>query len=80
MALRFVGVDSDSPHNGSPTVWVDEEDGSIVVQGWKITSEAVLAQIAARGPIPAHETVLRLPVRMAPFLVEACNGDGTADH
>lgn len=72
MALRLVGVDAESPNNGSPTVWVDEEDGSIVVQGWKITSEPELEQIAARGPVPAHETVLRLPVRMAPFLAEAC--------
>jgi hypothetical protein len=78
MALRLVGVDADSPNNGSPTVWVDEEDGSIVVQGWKITSETALAQIATRGPIPDHETVLRLPVRMAPFLVEACSCEGIA--
>ena len=37
MALRFIGVDPDSPNNGSPTVWLDEDDGSIVIQGWKIT-------------------------------------------
>jgi hypothetical protein len=80
MALRFVGVDAESPHNGSPTVWVDEDDGSIVVQGWKITSEAVLAQIAVRGPIPEHETVLKLPVRMAPFLMAACGTGQNADH
>ncbi len=80
MALRFVGVDADSPNNGSPTVWVDDSDGSIVVQGWKITNETALAQIAARGPIPDHETVLRIPVRMAPFLVEACGSEGESDH
>lgn len=80
MALRFVGVDADSPNNGSPTVWVDDEDGSIVVQGWRITSTTALAQISARGPIPDHETVLRLPVRMASFLVEACTGEGIIDH
>lgn len=76
MALRFIGVDPDSPNNGSPTVWVDDEDGSIVIQGWRITDAATMAQIEATSPIPRHETLLRLPARMAPFLLEAC-GDRT---
>ncbi len=74
MTLRFIGVDPDSPTNGSPRVWVDSADGSIIVQGWKITDEADLSEISAPGPIPGHETVLRLPARMAPFLMEACRG------
>jgi hypothetical protein len=69
-ALRFIGVDPDTVNNGSPTVWVDEEDGSLVFQGWRITDEATLAQIRATGPIPDHETVIRLPRRMLPFLRE----------
>ena len=77
MALRFVGKDPDSPNNGSPAVWVDEGDGSIVVQGWKITDESTLAEITAAKPVPAHETVLRLPASMKPFLLEVCSGDGT---
>jgi hypothetical protein len=71
MALRHIGTDPDTTFNGSPAVWLDEDDGSIVLQGWKITDEATLAQIKATGPIPEHETVLRLPARMAPFLREA---------
>jgi hypothetical protein len=71
MALRFIGVDPNTPNTGSPTVWVDEEDGSIVIQGWKITDDSTLEGIRATGPIPDHETVLRLPARMAPFLKEA---------
>jgi len=71
MALRFIGVDPATPNTGSPTVWVDEDDGSVVLQGWKITDEETMAQIRARGPIPDHETVLRLPGRMASFLREA---------
>ena len=31
MTLRFIGKDPDSPNNGSPTVWLDEADGSIVI-------------------------------------------------
>jgi hypothetical protein len=34
-------------------------------------------EITATGPIPGHETVVRLPARMAPFLLEVCDGDGT---
>ncbi len=71
MALRYIGKDPDSPVDESPTVWVDEDDGSLVLQGWKITDEATLAEITAEGPIPGRETVLRLPARMAPFLREA---------
>jgi hypothetical protein len=71
MTLRFIGKDPDSPVDDSPAVWVDEDDGSLVLQGWKITDEATLAQITTKGPIPGHETVLRLPARMAPFLREA---------
>jgi hypothetical protein len=77
MALRFIGKDPDSPNNGSPTVWVDEDDGSIVIHGWKITGESATAEITAAKPIPDHETVLRLPERMKPFLVEVCSGDRT---
>jgi hypothetical protein len=53
-------------------VWVDEGDHSIVIQGWKTTDESTLAAI---GTVPGHESVLRLPRRMAPFLLEACGGD-----
>ena len=79
MALRFIGVDPETPNNGSPTVWVDEEDDSIVIQGWKITDEDTLSAIRAAGPIPDHETVLRLPRRMAPFLMEVCGSHGASD-
>jgi hypothetical protein len=78
MALRLIGVDPNTPDSGSPTVWVDEDDNSIVIQGWRITDEATLAQIRATGPVPDHETVLRIPQRMASFLREV-SGDGTSD-
>ena len=61
MALRFIGVDPDSPNNGSPTIWLDEEDDSIVIQGWKVTDDSTISEITATGPIPDHETVVRLP-------------------
>ena len=64
-------------NNGSPTIWLDEDDQSIVIQGWKITDDRTISEITATGPIPDHETVIRLPARMAPFLLEVCGDDGT---
>jgi hypothetical protein len=75
MSLRFIGVDPETPNTGSPTVWVDEADGSIVIQGWKIADESTLAEITARKAIPDHETVVRIPARMTPFLLEVCGGN-----
>lgn len=77
MTLRFIGKDGDSPNNGSPTVWVDEEDGSIVIQGWKIADDRTMSEITAEKPVPDHETVVRVPARMAAFLMEACGGGAT---
>ncbi len=77
MSLRFIGVDPDSPSNGSPTVWVDEADDSIVIQGWEL-DESTLAEIAAVKLIPGHETVVRIPARMTPFLLEVCRGTRSA--
>jgi hypothetical protein len=74
VSLRLIGIDPNTPDTGSPTVWVDESDGSIVIQGWRITDEATMAEIRSTGPIPQHETVLRLPSRMAPFLREVPDG------
>ena len=74
MTLRFIGVDPDSPNNGSPTVWLDDADGSIVIQGWKITDERTMSEITAAKAVPDHETVVRMPARMASFLMEACGG------
>lgn len=78
MALRFIGVDPDTPNTGSPTVWVDENDDSIVIQGWRIQDVETLNGILETGPIPDHETVIRIPRRMAPYLMEVCD-DGRTD-
>lgn len=73
MALRFIGKDPDSPNNGSPTLWVDESDGSFVIQGRRI-DDATLADVTATAPIPDHETVVRVPARMAAMLREMIGG------
>jgi hypothetical protein len=79
MTLRFIGKDPDSPNNGSPTVWVDEKDDSFVIQGWKIDDAETLTAITEHGPIPRHETVVRVPRRMAAMLTEAIDGGRVGD-
>lgn len=79
MALRFVGIDPNTGGNNCPSVWVDDKDGSIVIQGWEVTDSAELAQVAARSPIPDHEKVVRIPRRMASMLMEACNAEAPHD-
>ena len=75
MPLKFVGIDPFTNGHNCPTVWVDEATSEIVIQGWRADT-ATRAECLATGPIPAHETVLRLPARMAPILKEACDVAG----
>jgi len=71
--MRFLGKDPDSPNNGSPAIWDDGD--SYVIQGLRITDDETHAAIlASTGPIPGHETVIRLPKRMAQFFAEIANG------
>ncbi|MQS10930.1 hypothetical protein F7Q99_01195 [Streptomyces kaniharaensis] len=72
MQLRFIGKDDKSGDHGSPTIFVDEQTSDLIIQGWKIDSETE-AQVLAAGPIPDHETVIRIPARMAKVLKEALN-------
>lgn len=78
MALRFVGIDPATAETGSPTVWVDEETHDIVVQGW--TADEALRQLITETPapghaagIPAHESAVRVPARLAAALRAACD-------
>lgn len=75
MALRYIGKDPDSPNGDSPSVWVDDSDGSFVLQGWHLDKDAA-GQLG--HAVPAHEGVIRMPARMAPFLRKAL-GDTTVD-
>jgi hypothetical protein len=75
VTLQFLGKDPDSPVNDSPTVYYDQTDDSYVLQGYKITDLAVLAQMN----IPEHETVIRFPRRMMQFFPEVKGGSTAAD-
>lgn len=71
MALKFLGKDPNSLNNGSPTVYLDEERDTYVLQGWKVDDERVTDL-----DIPAHETLIEFPRRMMQFFPEVTDGNG----
>jgi hypothetical protein len=84
MELRFIGIDPNTGDGESPTVWVDEQQGEIVIQGWKPGPELEAACAAFEAPghavgIPEHEQVVRVPARMARMLREACDAVERSD-
>ncbi|MEU4349090.1 hypothetical protein [Streptomyces sp. NPDC023838] len=78
MALRFIGIDPETGREGSPTIWVDESQRELVLQGFKPDAELEAECAAFEAPghargIPPHESVVRMPFRMVPMLKEACD-------
>ncbi|BCJ76180.1 hypothetical protein CS0771_57240 [Catellatospora sp. IY07-71] len=74
MALKFLGKDPNSPSGGSPTIYLDTERDTYVVQGWRVEDPERLAQMA----IPGHETVVEIPRYMTKFFEEA-PGDASSN-
>ncbi|MGW4378352.1 hypothetical protein [Kitasatospora sp. NPDC004531] len=79
MELRFVGIDPETQGGGSPTIWLDEENREIVIQGWR-ADDGLNASISKTSwapghdaGIPDHEVVNRIPARMVPLLRKACD-------
>ncbi|WP_241999429.1 MULTISPECIES: hypothetical protein [Kribbella] len=48
-------------------MWVDEADGSLVIQGYKLDAET-MGEVNATAPVQENETVVRIPARMASVL------------
>ncbi|MEU3494024.1 hypothetical protein [Kitasatospora cineracea] len=72
MSLRFIAKDPNSPDGDSPTIWVDEKTSDLVIQGWKVDA-ATEDECRTVGNIPDHETVVRVPARLAQAMREACD-------
>ncbi|MGH3735628.1 MAG: hypothetical protein ACRDT6_08400 [Micromonosporaceae bacterium] len=74
MALRFLGIFPDTPDTDSPTIWVEEETGDLIIQSWTADEETVNeAQRVGSIPghsteIPPHESMIRLPAVMRQYL------------
>jgi hypothetical protein len=78
MSLQFVGIDPTTGDHESPTVWVDQENQELVLQGWKpdASTEAECAAFELPGHakgIPESEAVIRIPARMVHMIREACD-------
>ncbi|MEV4040923.1 hypothetical protein [Streptomyces umbrinus] len=78
MALQFIGIDPNTGDGESPTVWVDQAKGELVLQGWKPSPELEAECAAFEVPghaqgIPDSEAVIRIPARMAGMIREACD-------
>ncbi|RIQ11880.1 hypothetical protein [Jiangella rhizosphaerae] len=74
MALRFIAIDPGTDEDHSPTIWLEEETGDLIIQSYKADA-ATLEEVERVGSVPghatdvpAHETVIRLPARMRPFI------------
>jgi hypothetical protein len=79
MAYRFLGKWDRSPDGESPSAWVDEDTGDLILQGWTVDDEAVRAELlagAGAGAFPENETVIRFPADMLPTLMGVHHGDG----
>ncbi|MFC8512527.1 hypothetical protein [Streptomyces sp. NPDC057257] len=72
MALIKLGQDPESPEGKSPTIYLDDEKGTYLVQGWKVLDEARRSQL----DLPGHEDVIEIPQRMVQFFPEVMNGGG----
>lgn len=70
MSLRKLGKDPESPSGNSPTIYLDEEKDSYLVQGWKVEDIERLVQM----DIPGHESVVEIPRRMVQFFLEMDQG------
>lgn len=74
MRLTFLGIIPNTPNVDSPTIWLDEDTGDLLIQSYKATEEEVKAcQEIGSIPghsteVPDHETIIRLPAVMRQFL------------
>ncbi|MEU3374509.1 hypothetical protein ACFYM2_23625 [Streptomyces sp. NPDC006711] len=81
MTLRFLGIISNTPTDESPTIWLHEETGDLLIQSYKATEEEVKAcQEIGSVPghstdVPNHETIVRLPAEMLKYIPRPTDGE-----
>lgn len=74
MAFTFLAQIPNTPVDDSPTIWRDEDNGDLIIQGYRATA-ADYEQAAAAGStpghstdVPDHETIVRVPASIIPAL------------
>lgn len=78
MALEFIGKDPESDTNNCPAVFIEEETGDFLLQGWTVTDPRTLAESGQHSPLADNESLVRLPARMRAIIMEALNDQGAA--
>lgn len=74
MALRFIAILGGTENDGSPTIWLEEESGDLIIQSYTADINTVReAQRVGSIPghstdVPAHESMIRLPASMVPLI------------
>lgn len=76
MALRFLCIDPTTANDNCPSMFVDDETGDLIIQGWTETDPKVLMQAAKVSSLAENETIVRLPARMREVILEALRADG----
>jgi hypothetical protein len=74
MALLFIAIDPETDTDHCPAVFLDEETGDFLFQGWTVTDVRTLAEVGQHSPVADGESVVRLPGRMRTIILEALNG------
>ena len=74
MALVFIAIDPETDTDHCPAVFVEEETGDLLFQGWTVIDARTLAEIAQHSPVAGSESVVRLPGRMRTIILEALSG------
>ncbi|MGH3883215.1 MAG: hypothetical protein ACRDRY_23930 [Pseudonocardiaceae bacterium] len=66
MRARFLGKDSNSQVDNSPTLFATDRTDRVtyIAQGWKVTDPQALADI---GQVPDHETLIEIPEEVLKF-------------
>jgi len=78
MALRFLAIDPDTNGENCPALFLEEETGDLLFQGWTVTDPHVLADSGTHSPLSDNESLVRLPARMRNTILEALYGHGAA--
>jgi hypothetical protein len=78
MALRFLAIDPETSGDNCPALFLDEETGDMLFQGWRVTDPVVLGESSTHSPLGETESLVRLPARMRAIILEALSGDGSA--
>ncbi|MFR9723268.1 hypothetical protein ACL02R_07835 [Streptomyces sp. MS19] len=74
MRLRFLGIIPNTGKDDSPTIWLDEDTGDLLIQSYTATEEEVKAcqeigSLPGHGTgVPGHESIIRLPKAMIQYI------------